>query len=499
MFLSIILLLSVSCWVLIYLIGRNNENYWRKRGVKFHNKHKVAGIFGEVFTSDKPIFKVAENIYKQYCDEPAVGLGGFLTPTLLVRDETNLQHIFQTDFQSFNHRGVETSKGDLLADNLLFMRGNRWKLMRQSMTPMFTSAKLKKMFYIMDKSGKDFISYLKHNPERLNGNAYDSLTTFCCAAIGASVFGVVSESVFESPFLKVARRVVKQTFRNNLKAAILNFSPWLAKTLNIKLFSNYEDFFIGAVKRMIRQREKEHGQSHDFVDICVNLQKNGTLKDRETGLVLVPTDELLSGQAFFFFLAGVEPSATALMACLLQLGKHPDHLEKLHKEIDMVHDKLNGKLTFESVMEMEYLDKVLCESVRILPPVGLLVRQCVKNTVLPTGNIKIDEGTKIFAPVYAMHNDPKYFPNPDVFDPERFASESTYNGHMYMPFGKGNRLCIGNRFAQLQVKTGLIYFLRNFTVKTIIDGDEFKYNKKQGQVRPCNADVKFIPRKITGL
>uniref|UniRef100_A0AAU7NIL0 unspecific monooxygenase n=1 Tax=Maruca vitrata TaxID=497515 RepID=A0AAU7NIL0_MARVT len=228
----------------------------------------------------------------------------------------------------------------------------------------------------------------------------------------------------------------------------MNLSPWLSRKLKIKLFSEYEEFFIGAVKKIIRQREHESGQKHDFADICVNLQRSRTLKDRETGLEMEPTDELLAGLAFFFFSAGVDPSAAAIFGCLLELGRHPDHLEKVHVEIDSTFEALNGKFPYESVMDMGYLEMVLCESLRLWPPIGFLGRQCVEDTVLPVGNIKIEKGTKVFAAVYELHHDPKHYPDPEVFDPERFASEAARDSGVYMPFGKGNRLCVGMRFAR---------------------------------------------------
>ncbi|XP_053601193.1 cytochrome P450 6B5-like [Plodia interpunctella] len=521
MLIQIVLLISIALLVFIYITRKNNEAYWTKRGVKFNDRNKITGPLWDFLTSNKPLFQILDEIYKKYRDEPAVGIGGLLTPTLLVNDATNIQHLFQTDFKSFNHRGFEVNDGDHLADNILFMNGNRWKLVRQSMTPVFTSAKLKKMFYIMDKSGKDFVDYIKDNTLRLNKDAFHSISTYCCASIGAAVFGIVSESVFDSPFLDVAKRAANLSFWTNFKFSLMILSPWLSKKLNFKIFSEHEEFFIGAMKRIIRQREQEHGQKHDFADICVSLQRSGTLKDRETGLELEPTDELLSGQAFFFFTAGVDPSAASIYACLLELGRHPEHLQKVHDEIDSTFEALGGKLTYESVMDMEYLEKVLCESLRLWPPIGNLSRQCVEDTVLPVGNIKIEKGTKVFVPVYQLHHDPKHYPDPEVFDPERFASEAARDNSIYMPFGKGNRLCVGMRFAseaardsgvympfgkgnrlcvgmrfaRLQVKTGLIYFLRHFTVKTEIHGDTIKFKKELVQLRPSNVDITFIPRK----
>nr|QZP43561.1 cytochrome P450 monooxygenase CYP321C20 [Ephestia elutella] len=496
MLVQLILLFSILFLLFVYVIGNSNEAYWKKRGVKFYDRNKVAGMFWDYLTTNKAMVEIIGEIYKKHREDPAVGIGAFLTPSLVVNDATNIQHIFQTDFKSFNHRGLEVTEGDHLADNILFMNGNKWKLVRQSMTPIFTSAKLKQMFYIMDKSGKDFVDYLKENPKSLNEDAFHSISTYCCASIGAAVFGIVTESVFNSPFLDIARRALQSSFKTTIKFSIMSLSPWLGKKLKIKLFSEYEDFFIGAVKRIIRQREQENVQKHDFADICVSLQRSGTLKDRDTGLELEPTDELLSGQAFFFFTAGVDPSAASIYACLLELGRHPEHLQKVHDEIDSTFEALNGKLTYESVMDMEYLEKVLCESLRLWPPIGNLSRQCVEDTVLPVGNIKIEKGTKVFAAVYELHHDPKYYPNPEVFDPERFASDSAKDSTVYMPFGKGNRLCVGMRFARLQVKTGLIYFLRHFTVKTKINGDAIKFKKELVQVRPSNVDIAFIPRKF---
>ncbi|XP_072935532.1 cytochrome P450 6k1-like [Epargyreus clarus] len=492
MIVQIILVCVIIILILAFLKGRWNERYWKKRGIKFHPRNRLFGPFWDFMVQDRPMFEVFGDVHKKYKDEPVVGIGSVLAPMLYVIDPQIIQHVFQTDFQSFHHRGIEAQPGDLLADNLLFMNGNRWKLLRQSISPLFTASKLKSMYYIMDKSAQDFVKFLENNPEKLNGDTYNTMTTFCSAAVSASVFGLTTKSVFDSPFLKMARKAFESNFKSDFRFITLLLNPWLFRKLGMSMFGEHEDLFISAIKQTIRQREIDNIKKHDFADICVTLQKS-QLRDPETGFVLDPTDELLAAQGFFFFIAGVEPSATALYCTLLELGLNPHILERLHHDVDTAFEKYNGQITYEAVFNMKYMDMVLNESMRKHPPVVMLIRECVQDSVLPVVNLKVEKGTKIIISPYHIHNDPDRYPNPESFIPERFETKDA--SELYLPFGKGNRTCIGERFARLQVKTGLSYLLRHYTVKTILDGDKLKFHKKQFQLWPANANIKLIRRE----
>ncbi|XP_047515521.1 cytochrome P450 6j1-like [Pieris napi] len=430
---SLVLTFCALLFLVIYFIGKNNEVYWNKRNVAFYTKNKVTGIMWDFLTKDTPLFKTVCEVYKEYRNEPAVGIGSFLTPSLYVIDLNNVQHILASDFHSFHYRGLDTNKNDLLADNVLFMKGNRWKLMRQNMTPLFTPTKLKAMFYIVDKSARDFVIHLENNPMLLKG---------------------------------------------------------------FTMFHDHEKFFINTIKQVLRERKSSNVKKHDFVDLCVNIQNSGDLLDKETGYKISPTDEILAAQAFFFFVGGVEPTTSAIFTTLVELGKNPKILERLQDEIDETFRKNNNELSYELVMNMIYLDMVLSEALRMHPPIAFLMRRCVRESVLPVGNIKIENGTKIFIPLYERHHDEKHFPEPELFNPERFSPENRHkiNDLTYTPFGKGNRQCIGTRFALLQTKTGLIHLLHNFSVKTLIKDGGIKHRREQLQVRLDNVDLEFISR-----
>lgn len=83
---------------------------------------------------------------------------------------------------------------------------------------------------------------------------------------------------------------------------------------------------------------------------------------------------------------------------------------------------------------------------RIYPALAVLNRTCTKSIMLPTTSLYIEKGTDIVIPIYGIHHDPDIYPNPEVFDPERFSEENSIGRHpyAYLPFGEGPRICIGN-------------------------------------------------------
>lgn len=496
MILQVLLIGSIVALVFIYLLGKNNERYWKKRGVKFYSKNRLLGVFWEFLTTKGAMFEKFNNLYNQFKGEPAVGIGGLFSPSIFITHPKNVQHVLQTDFSSFYHRGLDVNEEDHLADNILFMNGPRWKLMRKNMTPLFTSTKLKNMYYIIDKSAQDLVEYLKENPKTWTGEQFETFMTYGNASVCGGIFGIGSESVFDSPFLKMATKITTPTLINNLKFFIMSLNPTIGKALGITFFKEFENFFVGAMKNVIEQREKENVKRHDFADICISIRKNGIMKDDSTDTELIPTYELLTAQAMFFLIAGVEPVAVGIFATLVELSEHSDILSRVHEEVDQTFSEFGDKLTYDAITKMTYTDQVLSEAIRKNPPIGYLTRQCVKDTILPVGNVPIQKGTKIFTPIYSIHHDPDYYDEPDVFNPERFAPGNKPNDEIYMPFGMGNRTCIGERYSKLQMLAGIVHILRHFTVQVKKLGGPIAFKPHFNMVRRIDVDIILIPRKV---
>ncbi|KAJ8888147.1 hypothetical protein PR048_007634 [Dryococelus australis] len=176
------------------------------------------------------------------------------------------------------------------------------------------------------------------------------------------------------------------------------------------------------------------------------------------------TDSLLAAQCFIFFVAGFETSSTTISCCLHELSLNVAIQDKLRREIYSVLRKHSYNLTYEAIQEMKYLEQVIDETLRKYPPSGFLARTCTKPYTIPNTNVHLEKGTVVIIPVRSIHHDPKYFPCPQRFDPERFSQENINKipQFAYLPFGEGPRLCIGLRFGRMQVKVGLIALLKHY-------------------------------------
>ncbi|GLH05689.1 Putative cytochrome P450 6a14 [Gryllus bimaculatus] len=153
---------------------------------------------------------------------------------------------------------------------------------------------------------------------------------------------------------------------------------------------------------------------------------------------------------------------------LHELALNPDVQRKLRREINAVVEKHDGHFTYESVMNIEYLEKVICETLRKYPPLSALVRECNAAYTIPGTKVVLESGTRVLIPVHAVQNDPAFFPEPQRYDPERFGERERARrpGYTYLPFGEGPRLCIGMRFGQLQTKLGLAILLHRYHFAT---------------------------------
>lgn len=154
-----------------------------------------------------------------------------------------------------------------------------------------------------------------------------------------------------------------------------------------------------------------------------------------------------------------------------ELAVNPDMQQKLRKEVVKTLEENKGQLTYESLLGMKYLDMFISESLRKWPPGIIGDRVSVKPyTIEPElpgeRKVTLDAGTNIWIPTYPLHRDPKYYPDPERFDPERFSDENKHNirPFTYLPFGAGPRNCIGSRFAVLEAKLVIAEIVSKFEI-----------------------------------
>ncbi|KAF4519366.1 hypothetical protein B566_EDAN011372 [Ephemera danica] len=215
------------------------------------------------------------------------------------------------------------------------------------------------------------------------------------------------------------------------------------------------------------------------------------------------SDDDIAAQAFLFFLAGFETVSILLSFLTHELAVNPEIQERLRAELDATIAAQGGKLTYESVHNMQYLDMVVSETLRKNPPAPITDRTCTKNYIVPGTDVLIEEGSSILLPIYALHHDPEFFPEPEKFDPERFSKENKKNirPYTYLPFGSGPHNCLGMRLALLEVKLCICYILDACELKVSAKTQvPLKLTKKSFRMQPDDGFwVSAIPRPQASL
>ncbi|XP_041603062.1 cytochrome P450 3A12-like isoform X2 [Vulpes lagopus] len=360
-----------------------------------------------------------------------------------------------------------------------------WKRIRTLLSPTFTSGKLKEMFPIIGQYGDMLVRNLRKEAEKDKAiSLKDIFGAYSMDVITSTSFGVNIDSLNnpQDPFVENAKKLLKFDFPDPFLLSIVLF-PFLTplyEMLNIWLFpKKITDFFTKSVKRMKESRLKDK-QKHrvDFLQLMINSQNS---KEMNTHKAL--SDLELVAQSIIFIFGGYETTSTSLCLLLYELATHPDVQQKLQKEIDATFPN-KAAPTYDTLVQMEYLDMVLNESLRLYPITGRLVRVCKKDVEI--GGVFIPKGTVVMVPTFTLHQDPDIWPEPEKFQPERFSKKNkdSINPYTYLPFGTGPRNCLGMRFAIMNMKLALIKVLQNFSFKPCKETQIPLKLSSQGLIQP---------------
>jgi cytochrome P450 len=160
------------------------------------------------------------------------------------------------------------------------------------------------------------------------------------------------------------------------------------------------------------------------------------------------TDEQLRDEAMTIFLAGHETTANALTWTWYLLAQHPEAEAILQDELREV---LSGRHpTLEDLPRLTYSEMVLAESMRLFPPAWIIGRRALED--IEVNSYLIPAGSLVLMSQYVMHRDPRYYPDPNRFDPLRWSTEAkaARPKFSYFPFGGGPRVCLGESFAWME-------------------------------------------------
>ena len=224
-----------------------------------------------------------------------------------------------------------------------------------------------------------------------------------------------------------------------------------------------------ALKLIEDRRNAMKATGSTFKDL-LQLMLEAHDENRETNSSgYLSNDEIVSA-VMSIILAGYETTSNALSYTAYLLALNPTIQDNLIKKINDYYEANPDSSLYDAAENIEYVNMVLCESLRMFPPAPRTNREC-KQTCAVTDNLIIEEGMDISFPIFLLHCNSEYWPNPDKFDPERFNpnNEQSYPTFAYLPFGEGPRNCIGKRLALLEAKMTLVAILRDLHFKRNAD------------------------------
>lgn len=187
------------------------------------------------------------------------------------------------------------------------------------------------------------------------------------------------------------------------------------------------------------------------------------------------SDEEIHDHIYTFITAGYETTSLQVAFTLLLLAMHQDEQEKVYQEILEVFPTDDTTTSRENLESLHYLEMVIQESMRLLPPVPYLARKTQEQ--LQLDKLVVPVGVTLVVNLFNLHRKKDIWgTDAEEFRPERFLPEndSKRHSHSFLPFSQGPRDCIGKYYAMLAIRTVLVKFLRNYKITTNLKYEELK-------------------------
>ncbi|KAK5638815.1 hypothetical protein RI129_013110 [Pyrocoelia pectoralis] len=464
---------------LIVFYFKRSWSFWKSKNVTDFPVVFPYGNAKDILLRKISFGEKMAKIYNE-CKSKGLRYCGFYVlskPMLVVTDLELVKAITTKDFQYFTDHPIYVNEDvDPLTGHLFSLRGERWRNIRAKLSPVYTSGKLKMMFQTIVDCSPELVNVVgKCAKDNVPLDTKDVTERFTIDIIGTCAFGIECNSLLNphSEFHKIGLRMFKQGPIDSLRSFTSMIFPQFLDFFKIPLLKkDVTKFFLKVVNETVKYREDNEIIRNDFMHLLLQLKNNINIEDEshgsgkffKKGSDTTLTINEVAAHAFVFFIAGFEASSITLAFCLYELSVNMDLQSKLRKEIHTVLQKHDSKLTYEALMEMNYMEQCIYETLRIYPTATYLSRLCTKTYHIPDSDVIIDKGTHLHIPILGIQRDPEYFPDPLKFNPDRFSAENKAGRHpcAWMPFGEGPRICIGMKFGVIQTKVGLTTLLMNY-------------------------------------
>jgi cytochrome P450 len=386
-------------------------------------------------TAANPV-EVLQKYNQEFGDTFRFYLGG-IKEAIVTIDPAVIQHVLKTNAENYKKSDIQVKRmGHFLGKGLLTTHGEAWRTQRRLIQKGFDRKQLEALSSIMQDSLTDSLRQFDSQIHNGPVDIYPHLMKMTFAMVARSLFGARLKDedidLISHTISTVQEFIVRQTLQPYL-------NPWFAATGELR---KHEEMRANADKVLLEyirtRRHEEPGQ-----DLLQTLM-DARYADGE-GM----PDSLILSESMQLLVAGHETSSNALSWLLYLLSTHPDVLDRVRNEFDEI---LNGEpLNFTAVPKFVFTTQVINEGLRLYPPFWMIDREAVADDRV--GDTVIPAGSTVIVYVYGAHHAPRYWENPETFDPERFskANVALQPPFTHLPFGGGPRGCIGGNYAMLQI------------------------------------------------
>jgi len=490
-----ILLVLVTLFLLLYRYVTKKFGKWEAMGVPCVSGTFPGGSHSELTGQTRHFNEFFLEDYRKFSGEKFFGTYLFGKPCLNLRDPELIRWLLVKNFNCFVDRddsnigrvldGGETDQFWL--SQMTSKSGDEWKDIRSTFTPIFTSGKLRGMMRFIQEVSTRLTNDLRNKAE--SGEDFELKDTFgkySLDSLAVCAFGIDPKSFNskESVFVKNAARMFQNTAYDQMMF-VLRLIPgvsWLHKKLNISFrFPKETKFFIDVLRNVIKQRKSTGVRENDIIDLMIDcLKQDGISEKEEADLDQYEKDMQFNHQAnkknmdedtivataMVLLVAGYDTTGMSLAFMAYYLSKNPDIQAKLQQEVDTAFEENDGEIPdYSAIQALPYLDMCIMETLRLESLVGVIIRTCTEDCILPGTSIPIKKNEFVMACSIGLHHDEQYYPEPEKFNPENFSKEAkqSRSPYTFLAFGQGPRGCIGMRFAMLEMKLAMVNVLREFT------------------------------------